>query len=256
MSDVHYRMEGRQAAPVLVLAHAMGASMAMWDRQATRLSRDFTLLRYDHRGHGASPVPPGPYTIGDLGEDLLRLLNRLELNRVSFCGLSLGGMVGLWIAANAPDRIDRLVVCCTAARMMRPQDYATRAAQVRRDGMASIADAVIGRWFTPAFVARRPDAVASIKAVLLSTAVEGYAGSCEALAQMDLRDDLPKITAPSLVIAAAEDQSTPPEQSREIAGRIPGAEFVLIGDAAHMANVEQPEAITGHILDHMTNGGT
>jgi 3-oxoadipate enol-lactonase len=256
MSDVHYRMEGREGAPVLVLSHAMGASMAMWDPQATTLSRDFRLLRYDHRGHGASPVPAGPYTIAALGQDLLRLLNRLELERVSFCGLSLGGMVGLWVAANAPDRIDRPVVCCSAARMMRPQDYAARADQVRREGMPSVADAVIGRWFTPAFVARQPNTVASIKAVLLSTPVAGYAGSCEALAQMDLRDDLAKITAPTLVIAAAEDQATPPELSREIASGIVGAEIVVISDAAHLANVEQPTAITDQILDHLTNGGT
>ena len=253
---MRYRMEGRQGGPVLVLSHAMGASMAMWDPQATTLSRDFTLLRYDHRGHGGSPVPAGPYTIGDLGQDLLQLLNRLELDRVSFCGLSLGGMVGLWVAANAPDRIDRLVLCCTAARMMRPQDYAARADQVRREGMASIADAVIGRWFTPAFAARRPDAVAAIRAVLLSTPEQGYAGACEALAHMDLRDDLPRITAPTLVIAAEDDQSTPPALSQEIVGRIAGAELALIPDAAHMANVEQPEAVTDHILDHMTNGGT
>ncbi len=225
--------------------------MAMWDPQVTALSRDFNLLRYDHRGHGGSKVPAGPYTIGDLGQDLLQLLNRLELDRVSFCGLSLGGMVGLWVAANAPDRIERLVVCCSAARMMRPGDYTARADQVRRDGMASIADAVLGRWFTPAFAARRPDTIASIRALLLSTSAEGYAGACEALATMDLRNDLPRIDAPTLVVAAAGDQSTPPEQSREIAERIPGAELVLISDAAHMANVEQPDAVTDHILDHV-----
>src|ERR1700682_2389450 len=175
--DVHHRMEGRQGAPILLLSHAMGASMATWDPQATTLSRDFNLLRYDHRGHGGSPVPAGPYTIADLGRDLVRLLNRLELDRVSFCGISLGGMVGLWVAANAPDRIDRLMVCCSAARMMRPQDYAARAHRVRTEGMASIADAVIGRWFTPAFAARRPETVASIRALLLSTPAEGYAGA-------------------------------------------------------------------------------
>ena len=250
--DLRYRIEGRQGAPLLVLSHAMGASMAMWDPQAATLSRDFRLLRYDHRGHGASPVPAGPYTIAALGQDLLRLLNRLELDRVSFCGLSLGGMVGLWVAANAPGRIDRLVVCCSAARMMRPQDYAARAEQVRREGMASVADAVIGRWFTPTFASRRPDAVASIRAVLLSTPVEGYAGACEALAQMDLRDDLARITAPTLVIAAADDQSTPPALSQEIARGIPGAELVLVPDAAHMASVEQPEAITSQIRGHLT----
>jgi len=249
--DVHYRMDGPVGAPVLVLSHAMGASLAMWDQQVARLSADFRLLRYDQRGHGASSVPAGPYQIGDLGRDLVRLLDRLGLGRVSFCGLSLGGMVGLWLAANAPERLDRLVVCCAAARMVRPDDYAARARQVRTQGMASIADAVIGRWFTPAFAARRPETVAAIRTILLSTPPEGYAATCEALAGMDLRDDLPRIAAATLVVAAADDQSTPPEQSRQLAGRIPGAKFVLVPGASHLANVEQPDAVTDQIRGHL-----
>ncbi len=249
--DVHYRVEGPSGAPVLVLSHALGLSLAMWDPQVARLARVLRVVRYDHRGHGGSPVPPGPYTIGDLGQDLLKLLDRLELTRVSFCGLSLGGMVGLWLAANAPDRLDRLVVYSAAARMPRPQDYAARAEQVRKHGMASIADLLIGRWFTPGFVSRRPEIIASIRALLVSTPAEGYAGACEALASMDLDEDLPRIGAPTLLVAAAEDPATPPEQSREIARRIPGAEVVVIPGASHLANVEQPEAVTGQILDHV-----
>src|SRR2546425_11271829 len=153
--DLHYGIEGPSGAPVLVLSHALGLSMAMWDPQVAALSREFRVLRYDHRGHGGSPVPAGPYRIEDLGRDLLHLLDRLELGRVSFCGLSLGGMVGLWLAANAPDRVDRLVVCGAAARMPRPEDYAERAKVVRAQGMSAIAGMGIGRWFTPAFKARR-----------------------------------------------------------------------------------------------------
>ena len=250
--DVNYREDGAPGAPVLVLSHALGLSMAMWDPQVAPLSRAFRVVRYDHRGHGGSPVPTGRYRIEDLGRDALRLLDRLALERVAFCGLSLGGMVGIWLAANAPERVDRLVVCCAAARMPRPNDYAERAKLVRAQGMDAIADRVIGRWFTPAFLTRRPDAVAGIKALLLATPPEGYAATCEALAAMDLLDDLPRIVASTRVIAAAEDQSTPPEQSQEIARRIPGAELVVIPDAAHLANVEQPEAITDQILDHVT----
>ena len=250
--DVNYREDGAPGAPVLVLSHALGLSMAMWDPQVVPLSRAFRVVRYDHRGHGGSPVPAGRYRIEDLGRDVLRLIDRLALERVAFCGLSLGGMVGLWLAANAPERVDRLVVCCAAARMPRPNDYAERAKLVRAQGMDAIADRVIGRWFTPAFLTRRPDAVAGIKALLLATPPEGYAATCEALAAMDLLDDLPRIVASTRVIAAAEDQSTPPEQSQEIARRIPGAELVVIPDAAHLANVEQPEAITDQILDHVT----
>jgi 3-oxoadipate enol-lactonase len=250
--DVNYREDGAPGAPVLVLSHALGLSMAMWDPQVAPLSRAFRVVRYDHRGHGGSPVPAGRYRIEDLGRDVLRLIDRLALERVAFCGLSLGGMVGLWLAANAPERVDRLVVFCAAARMPRPNDYAERAKLVRAQGMDAIADRVIGRWFTPAFLTRRPDAVAGIKALLLATPPEGYAATCEALAAMDLLDDLPRIVASTRVIAAAEDQSTPPEQSEEIARRIPGADLVVIPDAAHLANIEQPEAVTDQILDHVT----
>ena len=249
--DLHYRMDGPPDAPVLVLSHALGLSMAMWDPQMAGLSQAFRVVRYDHRGHGGSPVPGGRYRIEDMGHDLLRLLDRLALERVAFCGLSLGGMVGLWLAANAPERVDRLVVCCAATRMPRPNDYAERAKLVRAQGMEAIADRVIGRWFTPGFLARRPEVVAGITALLLATPPEGYAATCEALAAMDLRDSLPRIAASTLVIAAAEDQSTPPEQSQEIARRIRGAELVVIPDAAHLANVEQPEAVTNNILDHL-----
>jgi 3-oxoadipate enol-lactonase len=246
--DLHYRVEGRAGAPVLVLSHALGLSLAMWDPQVPRLSEQLRIVRYDHRGHGGSPVPAGPYAIEDLGRDLLRLLDRLALERVAFCGLSLGGMVGLWLASNAPERVDRMVLCCTAARMPRPEDYATRAKVVRAHGMAAIADTAISRWFTPAFMARRPDVVTRIKGQLLGTPPEGYAATCEAVAAMDLRGDLPRIAASTLVIAAAEDLATPPERSHEIAGQIPGAELVVIQDTAHIANVEQPEAITAQIL--------
>jgi 3-oxoadipate enol-lactonase len=250
--DLNYRVDGPPDGPVLVLSHALGLSLAMWDPQLERLTQVFRVVRYDHRGHGGSPAPAGPYRIEDLGRDLIHLLDRLELNRVSFCGLSLGGMVGMWIASNVPERIDRLVLCCTAARMLRPDDFAARARTVREHGVEPIADSLIGRWFTPAFPASHPETVARIRAILLSTPREGYAGGCEAIAQMDLRDDLPRITAPTRVIAAEHDRSTPPELSRQIAQRIPGAEVVVIPDAAHIANVEQPEGVAGQILGHVT----
>jgi 3-oxoadipate enol-lactonase len=250
--DLNYRVDGPPDGPVLVLSHALGLSLAMWDPQLESLSRVFRVVRYDHRGHGGSPVPAGPYRIEDLGRDLIHLLDRLGLNRVSFCGLSLGGMVGMWIASNIPERIDRLALCCTAARMARPDDFAARARTVRVQGIEPIADSLISRWFTPSFPARQPVTVARIRAMLLSTPREGYAGACEAIAQMDLREDLPRVKAPTLVIGAEHDPSTPPERSREIAERIPGAELVIIPDAAHIVNVEQPEAITDQILHHVT----
>ena len=249
--EVHYLADGPPDAPVLVLSHALGLSMAMWDPQVARLSQALRIVRYDHRGHGGSPAPAGPYRIEELGHDLVRLLDHLRLDRVSFCGLSLGGMVGLWLAANAPARVDRLVVCCAAARMMRPGDYAARAELVRAQGIAAIADTAIGRWFTPAFLAGRPDVITRFKTLLLATPPEGYAATCEALAAMDLREALPRITAATLVLAGEADQATPPEQSREMAEEIPGAELVVIPGAPHMASVEQPDAVCARIIDHL-----
>jgi 3-oxoadipate enol-lactonase len=254
--DVQYQVEGPPGAPVLVLSHALGLSMAMWDPQMARLSRELRTVRYDHRGHGGSPMPAGPYRIEDLGRDVLHLLDRLNLERVAFGGVSLGGMVGLWLAANAPERIDRLIACGAAARMPRPEDYAARAKLVREQGMAAIADTVIGRWFTPAFPTRRPDVVASIKALLLATQPEGYATACEAIAAMDLREDLPRIAAPTLLIVGGEDLATPPELSYEIARRISRAKVAVIQGASHLATVEQPEAITKLILEHVTARGS
>lgn len=241
--DLAFSWDGPADAPVVVLSHAIGTSMALWDPQVAPLSQRLRVLRYDHRGHGRSPVPAGPYTIEDLGRDFLRLLDRLNLASVSFCGLSLGGMVGMWLGANAPERIDRLVLCCTAARMLRPEDYATRAARVRKDGPEPIAGMVIGRWFSQGFAASHPQEVASIRSLFLSTNPEGYAATCEALAAMDLRDEIGRITAQTLVIAGGEDQATPVQQAEQIAAAIPGARLSVIPGAGHLANIEAPEAI-------------
>ena len=250
-AELSYQWDGPEDGPVLVLSHALGTSRAMWDPQVQRLSSRLRLLRFDHRGHGASPVPPGPYRIEDFGRDFLRLLDRLQLERVAFCGLSLGGMVGMWLGANAPERIDRLILCCTAARMPRPEDFTTRAARVRQDGLDAIADQIIGRWFTPDFFKLQPQQVASIRRLLVSTNPEGYASSCEALAAMDLRDQLGRITAPTTVMAADQDQSTPIAQAQEIAGGIAGARMTVIARAAHVANIEQPDRVSRVILTEM-----
>jgi 3-oxoadipate enol-lactonase len=249
--ELHHWIAGSPAMSTVVLSHALGASMAMWDPQLAPLTAIRQVLRYDHRGQGGSPVTPGPYNIEMLARDLIRLLDRRGLDRVSFCGLSLGGMVGIWLAANAPDRIDRLVLCCTAARMPRPEDFAARATVVRRDGMGAVVDAVMARWFTPDFAAGHPQTVESIRASFLATPAEGYAAACEAIAAMDQRDLLPRIKVPTLVIAAAMDQSTPPELSREIAAKIPRARLVIIPDAAHLANVASPDAVNAAIGDHL-----
>lgn len=251
--DLSFRWDGPATGRTLVLSHALGLSMAMWQPQVERLSSAFRILRYDHRGHGASSVPPGPYTIENLGRDLLHLLDSEGLDKVSFCGLSLGGMVGIWFGANAPERVDRLVLCCTTARMLQPQDYRARAERVRQEGLAPIADAVISRWFRPAFISEKPETVASTRQLFLSTEVEGYAATCEALAVMDQRSVLNRIVAPTLVVAGAQDQPTPPEQGREIAAAIQGARLAVVENAAHLANLEQPEQLAELIRKHLSS---
>jgi 3-oxoadipate enol-lactonase len=236
---------------VLVLGHSIGCDESMWDPQVEALSARFSLLRYDHRGHGGSPVPPGPYSLDDLGADVLALLDRLELERVHLGGLSLGGMVAMWVAARAPERVERLVLCCTSAFLGPRDTWLDRARRVRAEGMAAITPASLERWLTPAFRAREPATVAHVERTLLATAPEGYAACCEAIAGMDLRADLPGIAAPTLVVAAAHDPSTPPAHGEAIAAAIPDARLVVLPDAAHLANVEQPEAVTGAVIEHL-----
>jgi 3-oxoadipate enol-lactonase/4-carboxymuconolactone decarboxylase len=253
---LHYLLEGPEDAPVVVLANSLGTTLRMWDEQASALNDRFRLLRYDHRGHGGSPVSPGPYTIEDLGRDVLALLDRLEIEHVSFCGLSLGGMVGMWLASEVPERFERLVLCCTSAHLGPLADtYATRAATVRIHGLGAIAEAVVERWFTPAFRASQPDLVEWATRMLLDSPAEGYAGCCEAVRDMDLSGRLGDIRAPTLVIAGADDPATPPDHAELIRDSIPGARLVVIPQAAHLANVEQPGAFTRALLDHLDPGG-
>lgn len=247
-ADLHFELHGPADLPVLALSHSLGLSTVMWDPIMSRLVERFRVLRYDHRGHGASPAPRGPYEIADFGRDLVRLLDRLQLERVSFCGLSLGGMVGQWLGAHAPERVDRLVLCCTAPRMLKPDDFTARGAAVRAKGMAPIVDLAINRWFSAGFIAKQPDAIAPLRLALLSVNVEGYAATCDAIAAMDQREDLPRIKALTLVLAGAADVVTPPEQAEQMADMIPGAEIVVLPGAPHIACVEQPAAFADQIL--------
>jgi 3-oxoadipate enol-lactonase len=248
--DVSYDVSGPDAGAPLVLSNSLGSTWAMWDAQVPRLAERLRVVRYDHRGHGASPVPPGPYSLDELGADALALLNRLGLARVHWCGLSLGGMVGMWLAVNAPERIDRLVLCCTSASLGPPQMWADRAATVRAEGVEAIADAGIGRWLTEGFIARETEKTAAVRAMLVATPDEGYAGCCAAIEHMDLIPELGAIRAPTLVIAGRQDPATPPEHGERIAAGIPGARLELV-DAAHLATVEQPEAMTDLIAGHL-----
>ncbi len=248
---LHHLLEGPENAPVLVMANSLGATLDMWDEQAGTLRDRFRLLCYDHRGHGGSPVPPGPYKIDDLGRDVLALLERLEIQRFSFCGLSIGGMVGMWLASELPERVERLVLCCTSPRFVPPDAWDSRAAAVRADGVAAVAVAVLERWFTSAFHESRPEVVEWAGRMLRGTPAEGYAGCCEAIRDADLNDRLGAISAPTLVIAGADDPAASVDQAEGIRDGVPGARLVVIPQAAHLANVEQPEDFARAVLDHL-----
>ncbi|HZD65333.1 MAG TPA: 3-oxoadipate enol-lactonase [Acidimicrobiales bacterium] len=251
---LHHREAGRSDGPVVVLGTSLGTTTAMWEPQLDELGKRFRVVVVDHRGHGGSEVVPGPAEIADLGGDVVALLDGLGIEACSWAGVSLGGMVGMWLAAHHPARIEATALVCTAAHLPPPQAWHDRAATVRAEGMAGVADPVVARWFTPGFAEREPAVVDAHRAMLLGTSAEGYAACCEAIATLDLRDALPAITAPTLVISAAQDQATPPPFGEAIAGAVPGARLEVIPDAAHLANVEQPAVVTKLLADHLGGG--
>lgn len=249
--EANHRIDGPDDAPTLVLSNSLGTDMRLWDGQVAALAEHFRVVRYDTRGHGGSPVPPGPYRIADLLDDVVGLLDSLGIERASFCGVSLGGMVGMALAASAPDRVERLALCCTSAQLGPPEVWHERAAIVRESGTAALVDTIIGRWFTERFVATDPEPVKRARDMILSTPAEGYAGCCEAIAAMDLIESIGAITAPTLIVAADQDPSTPPAVAEVIQQRIAGSSMVVIPDAAHLALLERPEAFRDVVLGHL-----
>jgi 3-oxoadipate enol-lactonase len=249
---------GPADAPPLVLCNSLGTTLALWDAQVPALAERFRVVRYDRRGHGLSPVPPGPYSIDDLGGDVLALLDELGLERVSFCGLSIGGAVGMWLALEAPERLAGLVLCCTRSAFPPPEQWAERAAAVRDGGVAVVAEAALGRWFTERFHAEHPEVVDAFRTMLVETPAEGYAACCEALATFDLGSRLGAIAAPTLIVSGEHDPVAPPESGEALAAAIPGATHTVVEGAAHIANVEQPNAFTAALLTHLHGdmGGT
>jgi 3-oxoadipate enol-lactonase len=234
--------------PPVLMGSSLGTSLHMWDEQLP-LAERFRLIRYDHRGHGQSAAPPGPYEIADLAGDVLEL----GAGRTHYVGLSIGAMIGMWLAANAPERIDRLVLICTSAQLGPPSMWQDRAAKVLAAGSAEpVADAVVDRWLTPAFAAEHPDARAKLRALLPAAAPAGDAACCGAIERMDLRAELGRITAPTLVISGADDLATPVEHQRLIAEAIPGARHEILSPAAHVAAVEQAGAVNRLIEEHLS----
>jgi 3-oxoadipate enol-lactonase len=246
-----HTLDGPGDAPVLVLPSSLGTTRELWEPQLAAFARDFRVLRYEHRGHGESPVPPGPYAMADLAADALALLDELEIERAAWCGLSLGGMVGMWIAARAPERLSGLALACTSARIGAPDAYRERAALVRERGIEPVADAVVARWFSAETFRERPQLAARFRAVLVAQPAEGYAGCCEALAGWDFRDELAAIPVSTVVVAGSEDEATPSADTELLAERIPAARLVTLDGAAHLANRERPEAFAEAVLSHL-----
>ena len=233
---------------MLVLANSLGTGLELWSRNLPHWQGSFRVLRYDLRGHGGSGLRSEPFGVDDLGRDVVELLDELGIGRVSFCGLSLGGAIGQWLAANEPGRIDRLVLACTTARFGESEQWLERASKVRAEGLESIADSVLARWFTSAMA--DPD-VAAFREMLLSTPAEGYAATCEALARWDFRNRVGEIRAPTLVVVGAADPVTAPPEIEPLAEGIPDARLVVLPGAAHLANVERPDEFGAAVSEHL-----
>jgi 3-oxoadipate enol-lactonase len=244
---IHAEVEGPDGAPVLMLSNSLGTTLHMWDEQVAPFTRHFRLLRYDRRGHGKSSVPKGPYSMERLGRDVLAVLDGLGIAKINWCGLSMGGMVGQWLGANASNRVNKLILSNTSCYFPDKNGWNDRLKLVSEKGVAAFAPANMERWFTKGFREREPQTVARVQEMFAATALEGYLGCGAAVRDMDHRALLSKITAPTLVIAGRHDPATPLEGNEFICQHISGA-IIAVLDAAHLANVEQPKAYADTVL--------
>ncbi len=243
---LHYELEGLENGRVLVLSHSIGTTTEMWKHVAPKFAKHFRVLRYDTRGHGRSSVPDGPYAIADLGKDVLALLDALDARRCIFCGLSLGGMTGIWLGIHAPDRLEKLILANTAARIGTHESWNARVRAVQQGGMASIADAVMERWFTCDFRQDSPALVAPVRQMFLNTSQTGYVACCAAIRDADFTADLHAISIPTLVITGRDDPATPPGDGRFLAENISGARYVEL-KTAHLSPIEDPDGFSAAV---------
>jgi 3-oxoadipate enol-lactonase len=244
-----YDLDGPDDAAVLVLSGGLGTTTAMWDSQLPAFAATRRVLRVDHPGHGNSPLPAGRVTVDGIARAVVTLLDELEIVTASFCGVSLGGMVGQWLGANEPERIDHLVLACTGTSLGTRATYEERAELVRREGLDVVVDGAAERWFTPAF--RESNEAQRILDELRRMSPEGYAACCEAVGAFDFREDVHRIEPPTLVLFGEDDPVTPPAVIEELTTGIPGSRSMSIACAAHLANVEQPEAFAAAVLSHL-----
>lgn len=237
-------LDGDPAAPALILSNSLGTTLEMWNPQVESLSRDYRLIRYDTRGHGGSPITPGPYRFADLGQDVLAILDALELQQALFCGISMGGHTGLWLGIHAGARWRGIAVCNSAARIGTPQAWNERADLVRRggaDSMQALADSAAGRWFTEDFVRAHPDAVQRAQRWLAGIDPQGYAACCEALATSDLSAEVAGISTSTLLLAGASDPVTTVAEAQALHAVIRGSRLAVV-PASHLSNLEAPQA--------------
>ncbi len=244
---INVTIDGDERAPVLILSNSLGTDLGMWEPQVAPFARHFRLVRYDRRGHGKSGFTAPPYSMEQLGRDVLAIMDGLSIKKASWCGLSMGGMVGQWLGARAPERFDRLVLCNTSCFYPDKDAWNERMAVVEKDGVAAVAAGVAGRWFTQGFIAREPAQVARLQKMVEQTSLGGYLGCCDAIRAMDHRELLGKIKAPTLIIAGKHDVATPVTSAEFIRDNIPGSKMTIL-DAAHISNIEQADRFTAEVL--------
>ncbi|MGB7846350.1 MAG: 3-oxoadipate enol-lactonase [Candidatus Acidiferrum sp.] len=248
--QIYYEWTGGEHLPVLVFSNSLGTNLRMWDSQLEEFTKHFRVLRYDTRGHGQSEVTPGPYSIEQLSGEVARLLDVLGLERVYFCGLSMGGMTGIFLGANAPDRLHKLVLCNTAAKIGTAETWNARIQAVENGGMKAVANAVIERWFTPGFRSSHPEETQAVLAMLEATDPQGYSANCAAVRDMDQRQSLASIRVPSLVLTGTYDPATTPVEARFLVESIPGARYAEVS-AAHLSNIEARDDFNRHVLQFL-----
>src|SRR5580658_5281926 len=246
----HYRLDGAADAPIIVLSNSLGTNLAMWDAQIPALAQKYRVLRFDSRGHGLSGVAPGPHTIAGLAQDVVGLLDALQIPTAHYCGISVSGLIGQWLGIHAAKLFKSLTLCNTAARIGTADGWNTRIAAVKDGGIAPIANGVVARWFTEDFAKRAPAQVEAARQMLLHTPPEGYAATCAALRDEDLREAISRVSLPTLVISGTHDTATPPVDGRFVAEKIPGAQHLEL-NAAHLSNIEAAEPFTAALLNFL-----
>jgi len=247
---LHYQIDGPANAPALVLSNSLCTHFTMWDGQMPELRKHFRVLRYDTRGHGQSEVTPGPYSFEQLGRDVLALADETDLSTFSFCGLSMGGITGMWLGIHAGKRLHKLVLCSTGAKIGNDEIWDARIETVRKGGTKSIAAGTMERWFTSRFRESSPETVERVKKMVESTSTEGFVACCEALREADFRESISAIRTPTLVISGTHDSGTSPADGKLLAKQIAGSRYVEL-DAAHLCNIEQQDRFTHEVSDFL-----